>query len=118
MSFELTKPLLDRIRTDVADGRDTAVQALLSELHPADIGSIIDRLDLDDAVYVYRLLEHEDAADVLLELDEDPRENLLNSLTSREIAEDVLEHIDSDDAADVMCGALRGQATRGDRPAR
>ena len=102
MSFELTKPLLDRIRTDVADGRDSAVQALLSELHPADIGSIINRLDLDEAVYVYRLLEHEDAAEVLLELDEDTRENLLGSLTSREIAEDVLEHIDSDDAAEVM----------------
>ena len=102
MSFELTKPLLDRIRTDVADGRDSAVQALLSELHPADIGSIINRLDLDEAVYVYRLLESEEAAEVLLELDEDNRENLLSSLTSREIAEDVLEHIDSDDAADVM----------------
>jgi len=102
MSFELTKPILDRIRTDVADGRDSAVQELLKELHPADIGSIINRLDLDDAVYVYRLLEHEEAAEVLLELDEDTREELLGSLTSREIAEDVLEHIDSDDAADVM----------------
>jgi magnesium transporter len=59
-------------------------------------------LQLDEAVYVYRLLESEEAAEVLLELNEDRREDLLNSLTSREIAEDVLEHIDSDDAADVM----------------
>ena len=51
---------------------------------------------------MYRLLESEEAAEVLLELDEDTREDLLSSLTSKEIAEDVLEHIDSDDAADVM----------------
>ncbi len=102
MSIDLTKPQLDQLRNDVAQGRDSAIQALLADLHPADIGAIIDRLDLDDAVYVYRLLESEEAADVLLELHEDLREDLLNSLTSREIAEDVLEHIDSDDAADVM----------------
>ncbi|HRH70425.1 MAG TPA: magnesium transporter [Flavobacteriales bacterium] len=102
MSFELTKPLLDSLRGDVAEGRDSAIQAVLGELHPADVAAMIDRLGLDEAVYVYRLLESETAAEVLIELDEDLREELLNSLTSREIAEDVLEHIDSDDAADVM----------------
>ncbi|MFZ1333704.1 MAG: magnesium transporter [Flavobacteriales bacterium] len=102
MSFELTKAYLDQIRDDVADGRDAVVLEALNELHPADIAQVIDRLDLDEAVYMYRLLESEEAAEVLLDLDEDTRESLLSSLTSREIAEDVLEHIDSDDAADVM----------------
>jgi magnesium transporter len=102
MSFEVTKPILDSIRNGVAEGRDTAIGSLLSELHPADIAAIIDRLDLEEGVYVYRLLESEQAAEVLVELEEDRREELLASLTSREIAEDVLEHIDSDDAADVM----------------
>ena len=59
MSFEVTKPLLDSIRTGVSEGRDSAVEALLSELHPADIAAIMDRLDLDDSVYVYRLLVHD-----------------------------------------------------------
>ncbi len=102
MSFEVTKPILDSIRNGVAEGRDSAIGSLLSELHPADIAAIIDRLDLEEGVYVYRLLESEQAAEVLVELEEDRREELLASLTSREIAEDVLEHIDSDDAADVM----------------
>ena len=102
MPFELTKSLLDRIRGDVAEGRDSSVEALLSELHPADIAAILDRLDEDEARYIYRLLEPENAAEVILELDEGQREHLLESLTSKEIAEDLLEHIDSDDAADVM----------------
>lgn len=102
MSIELTRTQLDTLRDDVEQGRDSAIQGLLKDLHPADIGAIIDQLQLDDAVYVYRLLDSEVAAEVLLELHEELREDLLNSLTSREIAEDVLEHIDSDDAADVM----------------
>ncbi|MCB0771047.1 MAG: magnesium transporter [Flavobacteriales bacterium] len=104
MSFEITKALLDTLKADVAEGRDSAIHAVFAELHPADIAALIDRLNLDDAVYAYRLLENETAADVLTELDEDLREELLNSLTSKEIAEDVLEHVDSDDAADMMSG--------------
>jgi magnesium transporter len=38
----------------------------------------------------------------MLELDDDVREKLLSSLTSREIAEELIENIDSDDAADVI----------------
>ncbi|MEO8066331.1 MAG: magnesium transporter [Flavobacteriales bacterium] len=102
MPFELTKSLLDRIRDDVAEGRDSSVEALLSELHQADVAAILDRLAEDEARYVYRLLEPETAAEVMLELDEERREQLLGSLTSKEIAEDLLEHIDSDDAADVV----------------
>jgi magnesium transporter len=102
MAFELTKPVMDGIREDIEESRDDRVRAVLAELHASDIALIIDRLDTEEAVHVYRLLEHEEAAEVLLELDEEVRERLLGSLTSREIAEDVLEHIDTDDAADVI----------------
>ena len=102
MAFELTKQVLDDIREDIEQGRDEQVKTVLAELHASDIAAVLDRLDNEEAVHVYRLLEHEEAAEVLLELDEEVRERLLGSLTSREIAEDVLEHIDSDDAADVI----------------
>ena len=39
---------------------------------------------------------------MLVELEEDVRELVLASLTNEEIAEEVLENIDSDDAADVV----------------
>lgn len=102
MSFELTKGLLDRIRGDVEVGRDQDILAVVSELHPSDIGGLLGRLTLDEARYVLRLLEEETAAEAILELDEDLRERLLEGLTSQEIAEKVIGHIDSDDAADVM----------------
>jgi magnesium transporter len=104
MSFEITKPVIDGIREDIEAGRDEHVKAVLLDLHASDIAAIIDRLPADEGVYVFRLLEPVEAAEVLLDLDEDVRERLMGSLTSREIAEDVLEHIDTDDAADVMAG--------------
>ncbi|MBK7083812.1 MAG: magnesium transporter [Flavobacteriales bacterium] len=102
MRFELTRSLLERLQSDVEEGRDQDILAVLSELHPSDIGGTLDRLTLDEARYVIRLLEPETAAEAVLELDEDVREKLLEGLTSREIAEKLIENFDSDDAADVM----------------
>ena len=102
MRFELTRSLLERLQSDVEEGRDQEILALLSELHASDIGGVLDRLTLDEARYVIRLLEPETAAEAVLELDEDVREKLLEGLTSQEIAEKLIENFDSDDAADVM----------------
>ena len=90
MSFELTKGLLDRIQGDVEVGRDQDILAVLSELHPSDIGGVLGRLTLDEARYVLRLLEEETAAEAILELDEDLRERLLEGLTSQEIADKLI----------------------------
>ncbi|MBK8341482.1 MAG: magnesium transporter [Flavobacteriales bacterium] len=102
MRSVFTKSLLERLQSDVEEGRDQDILAVLSELHPADIGGVLDRLTLDEARYVIRLLEPETAAEAVLELDEDVREKLLEGLTSKEIAEKLIENFDSDDAADVM----------------
>lgn len=102
MQWNLTKELLSEIREWIADGKDTALHEVTKDLHPADIGELINELRREEAVYLYRILDEERAADVMLELDEDVREKLLSSLTSREIADFVIDNIDSDDAADVI----------------
>lgn len=102
MQFSLSKELLSELREWIADGKDTAIAQATYDAHPADIAELLNELKRDEAVYVYRLLDEEKAADVMLELDDDVREKLLSSLTSREIAEDLIENIDSDDAADVI----------------
>jgi magnesium transporter len=102
MQFSLSKELLSELREWIADGKDTAIAQATIDAHAADIAELLNELKRDEAVYVYRLLDEEKAADVMLELDEDLREKLLSSLTSREIAEELIENIDSDDAADVI----------------
>jgi len=102
MQFSLSKELLSELREWIADGKDTAIAQATIDAHPADIAELLNELKRDEAVYVYRLLDEEKAAEVMLEIDEDVREKLLSSLTSREIAEELIENIDSDDAADVI----------------
>ena len=102
MSFSLSRTHLERIREHVAQRRDEALLNEVSQLHPADIAEVLDRMDAAEARYIFDLLDQEIAADVVLELPEDRRDALLGSLSGKEIAEDVIERLDSDDAADVI----------------
>jgi magnesium transporter len=78
------------------------LRSTLAGLHPADIAEVMDGVDMDDAKSLYRLLEDELAAEVMMELEEDVREEFLSALSSKEIAEQVIENIDTDDAVDLL----------------
>jgi len=75
---------------------------MLESLHPADIAEIYDELSIEEATYLYLLLDPEKASDVLVELEENDREKFLNSLPSEVIASQFIDHMESDDAADVI----------------
>ncbi len=76
--------------------------AMLKELHPADIAALYEELDLDEAEFVYQLLDAEKAADVLIELDEDDRRRMLKQLPVEVIAKQFIDHMETDDAVDVI----------------
>ena len=78
MAFELTKEVLVEIKDTVASGDEKELLELLSGVHAADVAEIIDQVDLATASIIYGSLEQELAADVLLELDEDLRENRIH----------------------------------------
>lgn len=100
--LNIDKALLKDIRDQIESGSDRELLGLLAELHAADWAEVIDSLRRDEARYLFRLVPKELKSDVLIELEEDLRLELLTGMTSAEIAEDVLEGLDSDDAADVM----------------
>jgi magnesium transporter len=102
MQFELTKDILDDLKEYIAKGQDSRIIFFLNDLHAADVAELLDDVKMNEAIYLYKLLDDQKAADVLVELEEDVREKLLESLTSREIAEIVTDKIESDDAADVI----------------
>lgn len=102
MQFEITKEILDDVREYISTGSDSKLEAFLSDLHPADVEELIDRLKMSDAIYLYKLLDEQKQADVIIELEADVREKLLESMTSKEIADIVDEKLDSDDATDLI----------------
>ena len=99
---DITRDFLNALSEDIAGRHDDRLKDRLSDLHPADIAEIFDRIEDEEVQYLWRLIEVEGRGDVLIELEEDVRESLLATLTTKEIAEEVLENIDSDDAADVI----------------
>ena len=100
--LNIDKALLKAIRDQIESGADRELLVLLSELHAADLAEVLDHVKREEAHYLFRLIPKELKSDVLIELEEDVRLELLTSMTSAEIAGDVLEGLDSDDAADVM----------------
>ncbi|WP_406685144.1 magnesium transporter [Seonamhaeicola sp. MEBiC1930] len=101
IQFELTDELIERVKLLVENQDNKELQKLLKEFHYADIAEILDELNLEDAIYVIKLLDSETTSDILKELDEDNREKVLRNLSAKEIAEEV-EELDTDDAADII----------------
>ena len=89
--FELTDALLEQVNQLLEQQNNNELQALLSPFHYADIAEILDELNLEQAIYVIKLLDSETTSDILMELDEDNREKVLKNLSNKEIAEEVEE---------------------------
>ncbi len=99
--FKLTDELLAKIELLVDEQQDSKLLAILDDVHYADVAEIANELSEDQATYIIKLLDSDKTSDVLTELDDDVREAILNNLSSREIAEELVE-LDTDDAADIV----------------
>lgn len=102
MSFDATRNYVDEIRKLIDSGNETEIRALVHDLHPADIAEILAVLNLDEAMFVYLLLDPHLASDVLVEIPDDERNKLVNALPPDVIARQYIEFMDSDDAADIL----------------
>lgn len=98
---EFTPEYLAHLHKIIEDRADEAARDELSDLHPADIAELYRDLDIDEAEYLFLLLDEEMQADVLMELDEDERSHLLAGMDAEDIAKQI-EHLDTDDAVDVI----------------
>ncbi|HRP52963.1 MAG TPA: CBS domain-containing protein, partial [Fluviicola sp.] len=101
MRFELTREFLEQIQQAILSGDTSWIKLHITDLHFADIAEIMDALNMEQAKFLYALLDEEVQADVLMELEEEVRDRFLASLSSKEMAEQ-LENLDSDDAADIL----------------
>lgn len=99
--FQLSEDLLNQIKQLVDDKEDKVLLHLIADLHYADLAEIIDELSIDSSVYIIKLIGSDKTSDMLTEIDENTREEILHILSAKEIA-DELEELDTDDAADIV----------------
>ncbi|WP_309614859.1 magnesium transporter [Flavobacterium sp.] len=101
MQFKISKELLEQIEQLIHDKNDQELEVLLNDMHHADIAEIFDELNIEEATYIFKILDSEITAEILPELEDDVREKILHGLSAKEIAEE-LDELDTDDAADII----------------
>ena len=98
----MNEEYIDNVKHLIEQKDADKVKELLVDLHPADIAELCDDLNPEEARFVYRLLDNETAADVLVEMDEDVRKEFLEMIPSETIAKRFVDYMDTDDAVDLM----------------
>ena len=102
MEVKITKDFIELLNERINKQNAKEVKEMLHDLHPADIAELFDELSTKEQSFVIDLLDNEISADILLELEEDDRRKFLKTLTAKEIADDVINEMDTDDAVDVI----------------
>ena len=92
---------VDPVETSIASIRLRVPHAGLTELHPADLATIIDQLAPRDRAGVLAALDDEAVADAIEEMEPETQVEVLEDLAP-ERAADILEEMSPDDAADLV----------------
>ena len=100
--MEMNEEYIDNVKQLIELKDADKVKELLVDLHPADIAELCNDLNAEEARFVYRLLDNETAADVLVEMDEDVRKEFLEILPSETIAKRFVDYMDTDDIVDLL----------------
>lgn len=100
-TFELSKEYLESLKESISQGDSDYIRQSLENANEADVASLLDELDMEQALFVLRNLDHEFSADILIELDEDPKNRVVKAMERRELAF-LVDHMESDDAVDVL----------------
>ncbi len=101
MAFELTKEYAEQLGNAVDQRDDDFIRLELENLFSADISVLLGELETEQAYYVLQLLEIEIGAEILAEMEDDTRTDLLTLFDSAQMARYV-NVLDSDDAVDIL----------------
>ncbi|MBT6809000.1 MAG: magnesium transporter [Flavobacteriales bacterium] len=99
---KINRELLENLSSLIKGKSSGEIKDIICDLHIADVAEIIEEFSIEQANFVFQLMDEEKSALVLMELEEDTRENLLSFLSAKEIATEVIENLESDDATDVI----------------
>ena len=92
---------LEEVINLIETKRINELHKYLENINSADFPSILENIDEEKVIMVYRLLSKEKAAEVFVELDHDDQEKLINCLTDTEI-KNVMNELYMDDAVDMI----------------
>ena len=101
MQFEITKRFLQELAKGIARRDNEFVKEQLSELHPADVNTVLSEFSAEDIKYVLQVVGPEEGAEIIREIDEEDLPPILKTFSNKELAR-LIDHVDSDDAVDIL----------------
>ena len=81
--IEINSTYIEQISTLIDANNSIELSVLIADLHIADIAEIIEGMSPNNAHFLFDLIEEEKSAAVLVELEDDTREDLLSDLTAK-----------------------------------
>ena len=99
--LEVDAELVQNIIALLEAGERGMVLNLVADLYPADMSMLLNHLDYEQAHTLFGWLPYEQASEVLAELDDAVRADLLGKTRPDHVAR-LLNPLDTDDAADVL----------------
>jgi magnesium transporter len=99
--IQIDSEILENISHLIQTHAEKSILNIFADLHPADIGEIINHLRFEDAVYLFKLLNTEIAGEVITEIDDNLRERLLKEIDEDKLT-DIVDELDTDDATDIL----------------
>jgi magnesium transporter len=107
--LEVNKSFIKTVRDQIDEGQDSQLSTVLADLHHADVAEVMNSLRTEEASYLFRLVESEAKAEIITNLTDELRHDLLEAMTAAEIADEVIKGLQSDDAADMMAELHAGK---------
>lgn len=92
---------LEELRELLASKKYTNIRQFLSELNEADIAFLMEELEAEEKLKVYRILPKDLAADVFSYLEFDSQEAIISSMSDKE-AGNIIDNLMADDATDFL----------------
>jgi magnesium transporter len=100
-TLRIDEKIIGQVKGYVQNKEIHTLQKLIDEMLPADLADLIEHLESEERMYIFRLLEPEGAADVLVEIEAPVQEQIVSGLDNQ-VVSDIVQELDSDDAADLV----------------
>ncbi|HHJ14926.1 MAG TPA: magnesium transporter [Gammaproteobacteria bacterium] len=96
-----TQQRLEALTDALQSGAAERVRQLLADLHPAEIGDLLESLPHGPRELLWELVPPEDQGEVLVEVNDEVRSGLIEEMETHELVE-AADGLDTDDLADLL----------------
>jgi magnesium transporter len=93
--------LIEEVKHLSQQGDRRKLSALIYKMRAADLADLIEHLEPDERLFIFKLLEPDGAGEVLIEMEGPVQGRILKDLDNEAISE-IVRELDSDDAADLV----------------